>query len=563
MEAFKDFYVDYDFLIEGRVDRYAVMFDEFDSDYSEIVREVITTFKKDDRIIWMLRYHKADAYSRLTDELDEKSASRFDKYVKRFPYVASDFTQTNHIFKTMSHFFAMTEVKRIQNFVFDEQDFGKVNDKFTDWEGNWQMNRSDDSQLIDITDELQEGTIEELIDFGNGYKWFDLKRPRCALEGGAMGHCGNSAEYREEDTILSLRKVSTDRKTKKVTSKPFLTFILRSTKNDLDDEFGDDYKFLGEMKGRANKKPAKKYHRYIVDLLKYRGDDGEYLVSEVRGGGYAPEGNFSIGDLDLEMMKDLEKERPYMVTERDKLESEHGIEEGFNLWMQRSDGFGDFRGTDTDAYGNVSYVVGYDVLDDVKDRAIVEISDLVDATDDDSDVNLTPIDTDIATKIINKLSQRSVDYIMDAMDMTGSSAGELAEVVFDTNTAIGKVFVNKYSEVANRESHDEIFDLIEHAILTCDVGVVIQTDYDQESELIDAELRIVRDEHIPSSDVNIAFRKDELDRLINSYHYDWEDTIMVNDIQFDKGDLEDLSTIKSKEGIAEVASFLDEYVNEL
>jgi hypothetical protein len=46
------------------------------------------------------------------------------------------------------------------------------------------------------------------------------------------------------------------------------------------------------MKGRGNDKPSEKYHPYIIDLLQ------KDFVKGIKGGGYLPENNFEMEDLD-------------------------------------------------------------------------------------------------------------------------------------------------------------------------------------------------------------------------------------------------------------------------
>ena len=114
-----------------------------------------------------------------------------------------------------------------------------------------------------------------------GWKWVALGRGYCPAEAKAMGHCGNSGA-REGDDILSLRDPE---------GKAHLTFILNDG-------------MLGEMKGRANNKPSKRFHPAIIELLMHP------EIKAVRGGGYAPEKNFSLKDLDEPQRKWIEKAKP-------------------------------------------------------------------------------------------------------------------------------------------------------------------------------------------------------------------------------------------------------------
>lgn len=115
----------------------------------------------------------------------------------------------------------------------------------------------------------------------DGWRWVSLGRGYCPDEARAMGHCGNSGA-REGDDILSLRDPE---------GKAHLTFILNNG-------------MLGEMKGRANNKPSERYHQAIVELLKHPD------IHSLRGGGYAPERNFSLKDLPENERKQIESIKP-------------------------------------------------------------------------------------------------------------------------------------------------------------------------------------------------------------------------------------------------------------
>ena len=127
-----------------------------------------------------------------------------------------------------------------------------------------------------VNEELVEPTGDEelLIDMGQ-YKWFNLNTNICSLEADAMGHCGNRYA-KDGDNILSLRQVV--KVAGKEYHRPSLTFIINNG-------------VLGEMKGRANKKPDKKYHKYIMELLKHD------MVRGIGNGGDDPKGNFEFDDL--------------------------------------------------------------------------------------------------------------------------------------------------------------------------------------------------------------------------------------------------------------------------
>ena len=130
------------------------------------------------------------------------------------------------------------------------------------------------------------------IEFPDGSAWFNLNREFCKDEGKSMGHCGNTAGYlKGEDTILSYR---TPNPHKPGYFTPHLTFI-----------YNEHTHMIGEMKGYGNKKPSKKYHEVIKTLIL---DD---RIKGIAGGGYLPEENFSVWDLDD--APELVKKKPLLT----------------------------------------------------------------------------------------------------------------------------------------------------------------------------------------------------------------------------------------------------------
>ena len=148
---------------------------------------------------------------------------------------------------------------------------------------------------------------EELGEEWKGWEWIDLGKGYCDKEARAMGHCGNTGA-KPGDNILSLRDPK---------GRAHLTFILNSGK-------------LGEMKGRSNTKPKKAYHPAIVALL--RNDEIDYVV----GGGYMPENNFSLDDLDDETKESLLEDKPDLEHGMDK-QIEERLQEIENEWNQKWD----------------------------------------------------------------------------------------------------------------------------------------------------------------------------------------------------------------------------------
>ncbi len=121
-----------------------------------------------------------------------------------------------------------------------------------------------------------------IMTFPDGFYWIDLQTTNDKDEAEAMGHCGTTTEG---TTILSLRK----------NKSPHVTMAI-------DDE---DLEIITQIKGRNNKKPIKKYHKYIVDLMM----NPDFKPSSIRLE-YDNDGDFSVDDLEPELYKKLIKHNP-------------------------------------------------------------------------------------------------------------------------------------------------------------------------------------------------------------------------------------------------------------
>jgi hypothetical protein len=133
-------------------------------------------------------------------------------------------------------------------------------------------------ELKSSEDLIKEETNKIIIDYGD-YYWVDLESNDCEEEGSAMGHCGRTIA----DTMLSLRE------RKKYGIEPHATIAI--------DGDIDNYTEIYQIKGRGNKKPVSKYHKYIVDFLIK--NEGVYIGDEE----YDRSQDFSISDLDYNTYK--------------------------------------------------------------------------------------------------------------------------------------------------------------------------------------------------------------------------------------------------------------------
>ena len=296
-----------DFLLEANSDRYKTILNDLpEGDRALSTQRVEAALRnlpsRDDVIQWYLRYLKYEilkkTYVNLTPS-QKKFMEEFTAKVKASKF-GGDVNKYSYGFLTHIIHFLSLPIKAIKDFRFSYEHPNTILEYFEKLEKDWKENNTGSKEWIDITDELEEDDIEELIKFGDGYAWYYLKRHACQKEGDAMGHCGNVPSSDRAQRILSFRKVK--KQGNKIFTRPSMTFILNSDKT------------LGEMKGRGNEKPDEKYHKYILALLELKMDEGGYFIKGITGGGYKPEANFSIADLDKKEQTDLIEKRPELIT---------------------------------------------------------------------------------------------------------------------------------------------------------------------------------------------------------------------------------------------------------
>ena len=244
--------------------------------------------KKSDRIIWYLRYFKIFLILKQLDQEVYKNKEVFaelEQDARRTAAKANIQITSNYDYSpqrlesVLGHFLSLP-IQKIQNYRFLNQSYEEVLNQFTDWEEEWQQKTKGMVQP-------QEG--DKIVEkFPDGYAWWLLSRGSCDLEAKAMGHCGNVPSEKYGDRILSFRKnVYEDY------WEPHLTFIL------------DKNGRLGESKGRGNNKPTEKYHPYIAKLLMKPN-----IIQGIKGGGYKPENNFKLTDLNDDLREKVIETNP-------------------------------------------------------------------------------------------------------------------------------------------------------------------------------------------------------------------------------------------------------------
>lgn len=253
------------------------------------IRWIRAINNRNDFAVWWLRLlrlaifeekHVHDFTFEIEDEIERYNRkTRGNKITRRGEVL--DLIQLERYQTHFEHFFSLP-IQEIQRYRFHWQKPNEVLEDFRAYEEEWKEGREG----------IVQGDEKVFLDVGNNFVWFDLERASCDIEGDAMGHCGNSpAADDPNQTILSLRERTRDG------WRVALTFIYHKRE-----------KALGEMKGRGNEKPAQKYHKYIIPLLM---DD---RIEEIISGGYMPEENFSVLDLDKGMQERIRREKPSLFT---------------------------------------------------------------------------------------------------------------------------------------------------------------------------------------------------------------------------------------------------------
>lgn len=281
-------------------------------DITNFIDKVERAFGRKDRVTWFCRWHRIWYVNQIVPELEAKRAREAreagqpepteplvsEKTWRRmlssispsitFEEAVSEAGDTLSSFKNFEHYMDLP-IQGIKDIVWDKQMPDDLLEQFDNIEAEWQetLKRSVRLQPSD----------EKIIDFKNGWAWWNLNRSGCRDEANAMGHCGNG-EGKSNETILSLRKQMDD-----YHLEPHLTFILQD---------GDT---LGEMKGRNNEKPVERYHKMIKALLMSK------YVQEIKGGGYLPEENFDLKDLPEAEQEEIKRKKP-------------GLRPAWELWAE-------------------------------------------------------------------------------------------------------------------------------------------------------------------------------------------------------------------------------------
>ena len=425
---------------------------------SNLLKEIKSLLKRADRIIWWLRWWRIDATGGIirsdiaevkddttkTEEEKNQEIARLKDLYKKITKKDYDYYEKNtSILRNFNDFF---NEERLEHWSAMFEQSPQVNQ--VEWEANLPPNELQ-IKLIEAEQEWrkkQEQEIEPepddqiIIDYGK-YAWVKLDKEYCDLEGRAMGHCGNTASPKAGDRLLSFRtKIDGGRQ------RPHLTFIL------------DKNGFLGEMKGRGNDKPSEKYHPYIVDLLQ------KDFVKGIKGGGYMPENNFDLSDLDDSTREQLIDAKPALGGISELYEKEGLTDDVLNLFESQLDGSDlDYEEVVKNVQDPYIIVEKFDNLDEIIDTFSVDrtVSDLKDAVSEDGDF----IDN-ISAMVDGTIGEGG--YAKDLYDKLDKSFQKKIEK-FAKETA-GEADINNFEDMV--EESDGVYNLFRDSIF---IGIVSAT----------------------------------------------------------------------------------------
>jgi len=264
---------------------------------NSLIKSAKQSLRRQDRIVWYLRYVKAhvvrdfikrisqalfsrqemlsDNEKQIINDILEKLQREYKMILQKTGSNPEQVYSSFHILDTLAHFVSLDDIiPAAKQTVWKYQSFEELERHYDELESEWRESQAD-SVKVHEGDKI-------ILEINNKQAWWLLDREACRDEGAAMGHCGNTHRPKPGDRILSFRTMEDNNRLV-----PRLTFIL------------DRNGYLGEMKGRGNTKPAAKYHPAIIALLN-RTD----VVKGIKGGGYRPENNFSLDDIEDDAVVD-------------------------------------------------------------------------------------------------------------------------------------------------------------------------------------------------------------------------------------------------------------------
>jgi hypothetical protein len=315
---------------------------QIDKRVTQKIDETHKALKREDRIIWALRFYKKalaeqllwmvanepeyfkkrfkskpapeqTGLKRQVQKLSDVDITPFQEYDPEDPTLMdspySGFVVIDTINERIGHFLDLTNklgqndpANPVNTIQFNRQSFGEIISllrrgeiemRHSHFPGGIQMTQTPEGPY-DLKD--KEGPVETIIEFPDGWRWFNLHRNHSPMRDdraapsdiAITGHCANNAS-RLGKTAFELAQHLGNNVYK------HQAFFVQH----------DDGR-LGEMKGRKNQKPSPRLEKYIFELLR--------LEPSITGVGAPTSWNsaadFALADLTKPHLEILKHERP-------------------------------------------------------------------------------------------------------------------------------------------------------------------------------------------------------------------------------------------------------------
>jgi hypothetical protein len=439
----------------------------------EVLKFVRKNLKRNDRIVWWLKWYRIlKLTSRISHSNEPEDPSvikmqqMLDKVTKSmtshqaqdlYGSFSSDFGQGDR--SNLNHYISMMDqVPSMDNIVWDASFTPlQLKRELDKKESEWQKAAKQEIDIDQYDDPEYAGRSpwKKVIDYGQ-QAWVLIDKDYCDLEGKAMGHCGNNQGGNSGERILSFRTMVNEKR-----HKPHLTFII-----------GQDGR-LGEMKGRANEKPAQKYHKVIIDLIL------SDMVTGLKGGGHDPANNFSMADLDETQQEAIYSKKPALAplmykvkkgtatvedfSEMSDLFTNEGIVSGNNFLVDL-----ETKTITLDAFSEVDGVVDWASLYNFRvikymaetvEEGYIDINEYGRADDDDLETILEGLD-----KNWHLALEKYVEQNMD--DPDEYSSDNLLDIIRENEgfDDVYEAFESAYRDAVDTGTFDDLYEHFEKAI---------------------------------------------------------------------------------------------------
>ncbi len=181
---------------------------------------------------------------------------------------------------------------------------------------------------VEYKDErMDEGPDTDVfITYPNGWYWINLNTDFSEDEKDNMGHCGQDSGK----ILFSLRD---DKKQSHITA-----------------SYDPNLKALYQIKGKYNSKPLDEYHDKIIDIIL----NNKYEVNYMKIGGYRPDIDFNLQDLDKKRRNTIFKKKPILKLTDKMFTSYFKKKDYTGIVSMINNGYTGYTESNIDLYGNPS-----------------------------------------------------------------------------------------------------------------------------------------------------------------------------------------------------------------